>query len=263
MDQATTERLRSLNRQFYTDFGREFSDTRARLQPGVLRILGSVPTGGSILDLGCGNGELARTLSRRAWGGYYLGVDFSLPLLNEAGREAFTFPVRFVQADLTTWDWAEVGMRNPHPEVAAHGRLAAAPAPTRPESFDLVFCFALLHHIPGFDLRLNVVRNVYELLKPKGMFIHSNWQFLTSPRWVARIQPWETIGLGPSDVDPDDYLLDWKRGGRGLRYVHHFGERELEDLAKMGGFAVTETFSSDGENKRSSLYQVWQKWENR
>ena len=89
------------------------------------------------------------------------------------------------------------------------------------------------------------------------MFIHSNWQFLNSPRLKARIQPWESIGLQGSDVDVNDYLLDWKRGGNGLRYVHHFDESELAELAKASGFEIVDTFYSDGENKRLSLYQIW------
>src|SRR5512140_2240207 len=97
---GTVERLISLNRRFYTDHGHDFSQTRGRLQPGVLRLLDMLHGDESILDLGCGNGELARTLSRRAHRGPYVGLDFSPPLLNEAQREAFAFPVEFVRADI-------------------------------------------------------------------------------------------------------------------------------------------------------------------
>jgi hypothetical protein len=41
--------------------------------------------------------------------------------------------------------------------------------------------------------------------------------------------------------------------------VHHFDEAELADLARLSGFEVVETFYSDGENQRLSLYQVWKK----
>ncbi len=44
-----------------------------------------------------------------------------------------------------------------------------------------------------------------------------------------------------------------------LRYVHHFDESELAELAKASGFEIIETFYSDGENKRLSLYQIWKK----
>jgi len=238
VNSTTAERLIELTRRFYSEHGRDFSDTRARLQPGVTRLLDNFQKDEAILDLGCGNGELARTLSRRDHRGSYLGLDFSLPLLSEAEREAFAFPVKFLKEDLTARDWPSVDGK---------------------ENFDLIFAFAVLHHIPGSDLRLSILEKVHKLLKQEGRFIHSNWQFLDNPRLKERIQPWELAGLTPQNVDPNDYLLDWKRGSKGLRYVHHFDEGELAELAKAGRFEIVETFYSDGENKRSGLYQIWKK----
>jgi hypothetical protein len=72
------------------------------------------------------------------------------------------------------------------------------------------------------------------------------------------VHPWNTIGLSESDVDPGDYLLDWRQGGQGVRYVHHFSQAELEELAEAAGYEVIESYLSDGENGRLGLYQVWQ-----
>jgi tRNA (uracil-5-)-methyltransferase TRM9 len=96
-------------------------------------------------------------------------------------------------------------------------------------------------------------------LAPAGQFIHSEWQFLNSEKLRARIQPWREAGLTENDVDPSDTLLDWRSGGRGLRYVHHFSESELESLAAASGFKVCKTFFSDGANSRLGLYQTWEK----
>ena len=240
MNSATAERLIALNRQFYSDHGHDFSETRARLQTGVLRLLDTLDECEAILDLGCGNGELARTLSRRGHHGFYVGLDFSLPLLKEADRETFAFPVKLIEADVT-------GLPLISDEILAS------------DEWSLVTAFAVLHHIPSLDLRLNILSKVYDLLKKDGLFIHSNWQFLNSPRLKGRIQPWESIGLGPQDVDPNDYLLDWKRGSTGLRYVHHFDEQELAGFAQAAGFEIVQTFYSDGENKKLGLYQIWKK----
>lgn len=238
MNTTTAEQLIELTRRFYSEHGRDFSETRARLQPGVTRLLDTFHKEETILDLGCGNGELARTLSQRGHRGSYLGLDFSLPLLSEAQREAFTFPVKFLKEDLTASDWSSIDPK---------------------ENYNLVFAFAVLHHIPGSDLRLSILEKVHKLLKDEGRFMHSNWQFLDNPRLKERIQPWELAGLTPHNVDPNDYLLDWKRGSKGLRYVHHFDEGELAELAKVSRFEIVETFYSDGENKRSGLYQIWKK----
>lgn len=240
MNTGTTERLISLNRRFYTEHGHDFSQTRGHVQPGVARLLDRLHGDEPILDLGCGNGELARTLSRRGHRGRYLGLDFSPPLLNEAQREAFAFPVEFVRADI-----AELSM--------IRGGLPVT------GGWSWITAFAVLHHLPGTQLRLALLRNVHGLLLDDGVFVLSCWQFLSSPRLKRRIQPWESAAITPEDLDTNDYLLDWRVGRRGLRYIHHFDELELAELARLSGFDIVETFYSDGENHRLSLYEVWKK----
>ena len=240
MELAVAQRLIELNREFYKNFGREFSSTRQRLQPGVKRVLEMLAGSESILDLGCGNGELTRELMRRDHRGQYAGVDFSRPLLEVARQGWEDLPATFLCADLAAPDWDK--------KVLA--------SVNRP--FDLVFAFAVLHHIPEQGRRLNLLSKAHALLREGGRFIHSEWQFLNSGKLKSRVQPWSEIGLSAADVDADDYLLDWRGGGRGLRYVHHFSEAELEALAVASGFRVREGFLSDGENNRLGLYQVWE-----
>jgi SAM-dependent methyltransferase len=238
MDSSTAAYLIELNLEFYTRFGNSFSATRNRLQPGVRRVLEMLKGDESVLDLGCGNGELARELAKRGHRGPYLGVDFSLPLLRDAEVQAKGFFARFMQADLT--------------QLPAIGhQLSVA------EGWSVVLAFAVLHHIPSAQIRMDLLRVVHELLKADGIFVHSNWQFLNSEKLKARIQDWSKVGLSPRDVDTNDYLLDWRRGGQGLRYVHHFEEQELNDLARSCHFLVVDTFYSDGEDGNLGLYQVW------
>jgi tRNA (uracil-5-)-methyltransferase TRM9 len=241
----TVNSLIQLNDQFYQTFAVQFSATRQRLQPGVHKILSegfrSEPTpireNANILELGCGNGELSRTLSRREPGVRYTGLDFNAGLL-EIARQSLPadWQANFYRANLASPEWAR-GL------------------PHRP--YDVVLAFAVLHHLPGAELRRQVLLNVRDLITSEGVFIHSEWQFLNSPRLRKRIQPWEQAGLRAEDVDPGDYLLDWRQGGYGLRYVHHFSEAELEELAGDTGFQVIETFYSDGEGGNLGLYQLW------
>lgn len=246
MEATALARLLALNREFYTRFGVSFSATRGRIQPGVRRVLDRLEGRERILDLGCGNGGLARELARRGHRAAYLGLDFSRPLLEGAALGLGVFPARFAQADLTSSDWEKVISDQ-------SGR------PLMAEGWSLITAFAVLHHIPGHELRLSILRKVHRLLAAGGRFVHSEWQFLNSPRLRARIQPWETTALTAADVDPGDYLLEWRHAGRGLRYVHHFSEAELADLAQEAGFQILETFLSDGENGRLGLYQIWEK----
>lgn len=229
--------------------GKEFSATRMRLQPGVQQVLATIPSDAHILDLGCGNGELASQLARRNFTGLYIGLDFSPVILQHAQQRISTparntAPVfRFFQADLATDNWDEsLGDILPRPGQAF---------------FDLILAFAVLHHLPGSLVRTRVLRQARKRIAPTGSFIHSEWQFLSSPRLLARIQPWEKAGLSPAQVDPGDYLLDWRHGGTGLRYVHHFTPPELDELAAETGFTIQDTFLSDGETGNLGLYQLW------
>ena len=243
MNGGTLTRLLDLNKQFYQTFGREFSSTRQRLQPGVQRVLDMLTGDETMLDLGCGNGELARERMRRGQRGPYTGIDFSQPLLDVARQGWEDAPATFVRADLTRAGW----------EKTVISKLAS-PA----SRFDVVVCFAVLHHIPGADLRLGILQKVHHVLAPGGRFIHSEWQFMNSDRLKGRLQPWSEAGLSAADVDPGDALLDWRGGGRGLRYVHLFEEAELGSLAEASGFRACDSFRSDGENGQLGLYQVWE-----
>jgi tRNA (uracil-5-)-methyltransferase TRM9 len=238
VNSSTAAYLIEINREFYSRFGDSFSATRQRIQPGVRHILESLTGDESILDLGCGNGEFARELAKRGHRGTYLGVDFSLPLLQAAELQPSGFPARFMEVDLTK------------PSVVREKLSEIG-------NWSVVTAFAALHHIPSTELRLEILRVVHQMLNKDGRFIHSNWQFLNSEKLKARIQPWGAVDIPAADLDPGDYLLDWRSGGKGLRYVHHFDEKELLELAKASQFRVVDTFYSDGDTGNLGLYQIW------
>jgi len=238
MKSETASRILSLNHQFYQSFAEDFSETRQRLQPGVLSLVNRFQSESSILDLGCGNGELAHELARKDFSGSYLGTDFSSNLLQKAGLGIpAEFAAEFLELDLSETDWS--------------GLLPGTP-------FDVVLSFAALHHIPGHDGRKNVCNNIRRHISDQGCFFHSNWQFLRSPRLQRRIIPWNEAGFSEKDLDEGDYLLDWRRGGMGTRYVHHFTPEELSLLADESGFRIKESFFSDGKEGDLSIYQVWE-----
>ena len=135
MDDDITKKLLQLNAAFYQTFASQFSDTRQRIQPGVRRILASVDSAARILDLGCGNGELARELTRCGFKGQYIGLDFSEELLNVARQGiASGGNFRFIQGNLADPGW-DVDLRSTFP----------VPNP----QFTIILAFASLHHIPG------------------------------------------------------------------------------------------------------------------
>ena len=235
MNFATVERLLAINRGFYNRFGDSFSATRQRLQPGVKKILETIQADVSVLDLGCGNGHFLRELIRRGHKAALLGLDFSLPLL----RDAESAPgVEFREVDLTQL-------------AVISDQLSVT------DNWSLITAFAVLHHIPSTEMRLDILRTVRKLLKDDGKFILSNWQFLNSAKLRSRIQAWDKVGINENDVDEGDYLLDWRSGGEGLRYAHHFSAAELLGLAEQAEMRVIDSFSSDGDGGNLGLYQVW------
>ncbi len=238
MEAGVRQRLLTLNRDFYRDFGRAYAEKRGFLQPGVTRLLARLPRHARVLDAGCGHGRVLETLREQGFQGTYIGVDASPVLLDEARRRArqVAFSVHLAQRDLAHSDWDR-----DLPEV------------------DVVLCFAVLHHLPGGELRLRVLRQMHRLLVPQGQLWLSVWNLLRSPRLKARVQPWERLGVHPHQVDPGDLLVDWRHGGYGLRYIHQFTLPELEALLADAGFHVRESFLSDGEGGRLGIYVVGEK----
>ncbi len=247
MDTQISTRLIELNNQFYQTFAPSFSATRYSVQPGVKKVVDEYflnktnPPGHTVLDLGCGNGNLAHYLDKNHYCGNYLGVDGSSELLKFSGEKSPSthFIPIFQVLDLTSPDWA-----SQLPDL----------------KYDPIVSFAVFHHIPGDDLRLDIYRKINKLLPRGGLFIHSNWQFMNSQKLSKRIIPWEKIGLSSSQVDPGDALLDWRAedGKTGYRYVHNFSEEELRNYALQANFRVLDSFYSDGSSGNLALYQVWQ-----
>jgi SAM-dependent methyltransferase len=238
MNSIVAARLLALNRDFYDRFGDSFSAARQRLQPGVRRIMESIKKDDSVLDLGCGNGHFLLELSQRGHKAPLLGVDISLPLLREAQSQPAGSSVVFLEIDLTK-------LPTFSDQLSVSG------------GWKLITMFAALHHLPSYEVRLDILKTVRTLLSENGKFILSNWQFLNSEKLKSRIQPWSRMDLSKDDVDEGDFLLNWRSGGEGLRYVHHFSAEELSHLAAQAGLRVSESFTSDGDGGRLGLYQVW------
>lgn len=230
MKTAIALRLLRLNREFYDTFAADFADSRRALQPGIVRALDGLGTFESVVDVGCGDGRVGLALAGGVAGhrvSRYLGVDYSEGLLRQASPR-MPLGFRFMLCDLTSVDWPNQVRR------AEKARFEAA------------VCFSALHHIPGARRRLRLLRGIRSLLEPGARCAVSVWQFLHVPRLRRRIVPWSEVDLRPEDVDAGDYLLDWRRGGRGLRYVHHFDEPELTRLCHRAGFRLLDIYRSDG-----------------
>ena len=238
MDKETTEKLLALNREFYATFARPFAGSRPVSDPALVSILPHIPQRARVLDVGCGNGRLAALLDQERPGSTYLGVD-AVPELVELAR-AQANHLTTISAECRVADITRTGWSSSLPDVP----------------FDCAAVLAVLHHIPGFDLRVQVLRESASLLEPDGCLILSTWQFLDNARMRRKVVDWAEVDIAVKSLEPGDYLLDWKREGRGLRYCHLVDEAELKRLAAESSLRVRETFRAGGREGNLSLFAV-------
>jgi len=238
MDEKIVEQLLALNHEFYTAFAASFAASRPVADPALTAILPYLPQRARVLDVGCGNGRLALLLAQERPGTAYVGMDAVRELVEVARDQTdqlVSISVEFHVVDVARAGWGRA--------------ISGAP-------FDCVVALAVLHHIPSFDLRVQVLREIASLLAPDGYLILSTWQFLDSARLRRKIVDWEEVDVTEESLELGDYLLDWKREGRGLRYCHLVDATEVERLATASGFCVRETFRAGGREGNLSLFAV-------
>src|SRR5258706_15004487 len=199
MDQDTARRLNDINRRFYEVTAESFDQTRQSPWPGWEALLPYRPprqTPLSVLDVGCGNGRFGVFLAQRLGiDVHYHGVDNSAVLLERA-RQSLTSLL--ADAHLELRDIVE----NP------------------PDSgeYDLVVLFGVLHHIPGYEQRLDLMRRLSLGVRSGGLLAFACWRFYESKRYRDRIIPWSPDFIDNLKVESNDFLLDWRRDHIAVRY---------------------------------------------
>jgi SAM-dependent methyltransferase len=253
MDKELQQRLLALNKEFYATVAEPFDATRLASSVGKRELVRRLPleTGGAtpaLADIGCGNGRLAWLLEERGVPLAYVGVDANAQLL--ALAQAHTADLhyvraRFVQADLADPNWPTL-----------------LPKPTREfkqghdTRFEIVTCLATLHHLPGYDLRCATMQRLAALVAPGGTVAISTWQFLTSPRFAAKLVDWAVIDIDPAHIEPGDALLPWQQGAYAVRYVHQIDLDEVTALATAAGLTVEAVYFADGKEGNLNLYAI-------
>lgn len=240
MDEQLVRQLIAINQKFYSEFAAAFSETRSPAQMRLDRIVAYIGDAGKVLDIGCGNGRLAERLAREGKRARYVGVDASPQLI--AIASARTPRLRVLIADFFVADITQAGWGQAFANT----------------SFDIAIALAVLHHIPSFDLRVKILRDVYALLKPGARCILTNWAFDRNERQRKRLVAWTEIGVDARALEPGDALLAWKRGGIGYRYCHLITKEEMAQLAVASGFQIVKQYYADAE---LNLYSVLRKSE--
>lgn len=241
MKQKTIKRLLELNKNFYSQVAHEFDLSRQAMWPGwekLSQLVKKLNPQAKIYDIGCGNGRFGSWLQNQGFSGEYVGVDQSTLLLKRA------------EHSLSDADFS----------VSAHSINIASQQLTKHlplASADLLVCLAVLHHIPSYHLRLRILQQFHQLLKPGGTLIISAWQFMNDQRAQSKlITPEEISDLDPHDLEINDHFLGWQNIPQAIRYCHLIDEQEAKRLFIEAGFKINKTFFADGQDQRSNLYLI-------
>jgi SAM-dependent methyltransferase len=217
------DRLIAVNRAMYEGSAEAFSATRAAPWPGWERLFARFRGPATVLDLGCGNGRFLAALEARGLVRSYTGVDTSEPLLEEARAR---FPrAAFVLSDVRTFGTAE--------------------------PFDWVVAFGLLHHLPGRAERRAWMARLPSLGRSACVTF---WRFADRARFERRMRPFSLAGIEAEDVEAGDYLLAFQETS--LRYCHHAGDEEVEEMLEASGMQSIDRYEADGETGDLNLYAV-------
>ena len=243
MNTETLNKLLKINQDFYNGYAKSFSSSRYSIQPGIIKLFPQLLKAETILDLGCGNGNLAKVLVQEGFKGRYLGVDNSPALLNdgfaaipEAEKDRFSFQ----QVDLAK-DFSFLANDGP---------------------FDAIVSFAVIHHFPAEPYLERFLSFSAQNLQTDGIFAFSCWQVKNSSRHQNRILPWSTLDIDQNELRSDDLLLDWRADPKQAalyRYVHHYTEEVLDEVGVKSGLTKINEYFSDGKEGDLALYHVWKK----
>jgi ubiquinone/menaquinone biosynthesis C-methylase UbiE len=141
------------------EVARRFLDERRRAIPLgdeqvaiLLRVARRfVPQPGGIIDLGCGDGFLARAVLSAFPTAYALLIDHSEPMLRRAHEAMISFSGRY--------------------EIR-HGDLSESlPGIVSDGPFDLIVSGYAIHHLPAAR-KHSLSREVFDLLRPGGLFVN-------------------------------------------------------------------------------------------
>ena len=253
---STAKRLSYVTSEFYDQQAQSFSATRQMPWQGWQKCLDAMPQllageKPSVLDVGCGNLRFARFLYDEAGivPAKYFAVDNCKPLVESGNTDAHVHELSFIELDVI--------------KSLLDGTL---PSELTVPSCDLVVAFGFLHHVPGAEKRLQLLRTLLEKTKPGGFVCVSFWQFMNNQKladkaYETTAQGLQALGIDASELEKNDYLIGWQGKAETWRYCHHFSQEELDELlANLGSDVhVCAQFSADGKDNNLNRYVILQR----
>jgi ubiquinone/menaquinone biosynthesis C-methylase UbiE len=228
MEKEYAEYLLEKTKKDYDLIAGEFSQTRGFLWEELKKFKDLIKEGEKVLDLGCGNGRLLEILQDKEI--EYIGVDSSWKLIEIAKEKHPNF--QFLVADALSLPFLE-------------------------NSFDKVFSISVFHHIPSEELRLQFLKEIKRILKPKGILILTVWN-LWQKRYFLLILKFTLLKIFfRSKLDFKDIFIPW--GKKIDRYFHCFTKSEIEKLIKKVNLKILNSGKLKSQSGRYHLYLIAQK----
>ncbi len=218
MNKKTILNILSQNIDSYNAIAKVFSKSREKLWGEFYGVKPFLFEHMSILDAGCGSGR-AVDLVKDMKNIFYKGIDQSEALIQEAKKRE------------------EHGQeRNIHFEV---GNLLSLKE--QENKYDLIFCFASLHHIPSHDLCLQILKDFFQILSPGGILFMTNWNLwnISRKKSVWRYQ----------HITLKNILTFWGPPEKSYPLCYHaFTRNELSRLLQKAGFQkIQNNYTKNGE----------------
>ena len=222
MNLLMAQALIKMNQKSYNQVAGGFSDSRVFPWEEVEQnIKEYIKEGYKILDLGCGNGRLLKSLTKFK-NISYTGLDNCSAFMNKNQEKQEKvkkdIEVNFIQDDILNL------------------------SRFRDDLFDVIFVVASFHHIPTDELRQKVMANLHRILKPQGYLIMTNWNLW--PLGVKKIfwqynrekENIEIHDIGVKELGLRDIITFWQNEHPIYYYAFKLGE--LKKLFKKAGFKI-------------------------
>lgn len=127
---------------------------------------------------------------------------------------------------------------------------------------DFAVCFGLMHHIPSYNLRLNLLSALFDKIAKGGILIVSFWQFLNSERLSKKAQKATKIAISKYGFDyllENDYFLQWQNRNDTFRFCHHFTDHEIYKLCTDLNAKILDSYIADGTSNNLNKYIIFSK----
>lgn len=238
MNQPTEKYLLDLVKRNYEEIAADFNITRKKqLWPEIVKLTEQVKDGDRVLDAGCGNGRLLQAFGEKKID--YVGIDNSKELAKTAANN-FQIPITNNQTNYKSQFLNKIkNTKFILGDIVELDKL-------KENNFTYIFCIAVLHHLPGADLRVKAFKQMKNKISNNGKIIITVWNLWPQTEFRKLIFKFGLFKLiGKNKMDLGDILFDWKNNrGQPLsrRYYHAFSKNELKKLAVRAGLKIEKLY---------------------